>query len=84
MKSEVIFVIAVLFLICGWIGVSMKWQYDSDMQDKAFIEQLNSEKCKLVEVIAASSAFGSPQYKYQCTEKTYILNVDVTDVLTNK
>ncbi|WP_334069699.1 MULTISPECIES: hypothetical protein [Acinetobacter] len=88
MKSELLFVVAVVLIVSAWIGVSMKWQYDSDTeqarQKKAFIQKLNNEKCKLVTTIAANSVYTNTQYVYECTEKSYILNEDLSDVLTIK
>ncbi|AFI97475.1 hypothetical protein ABTC85_15395 [Acinetobacter baumannii] len=88
MKSEIVTVLIVLLIVFGWIGISLKWQYENDLdkskQEKAFIQQLNNEKCKLVEVLAADSVFGSPRYKYLCKDKSYTLNVDLSNVLTSK
>jgi hypothetical protein len=74
-------VLTVVFLLTKFVFDSNKQRQLSEVQ---FIHKMNSEKCKLVEVIAPNSAIATTQYKYQCISKSYTLNEDISDALTTK
>lgn len=73
--------LACAFLIGNFIEDSYEQKKQAEAQ---FIKKMNKENCKLVEVIAPNSAIATAQYKYHCTGKSYTLNSDLSDVLTNK
>lgn len=88
MKSELLFMLVAVLIVSTWVSISMKWQNENDTelarQKKAFIQKLNNEQCQLVTTIAANSVYTNTQYVYECKEKSYILNEDLSDVLTIK
>ncbi len=75
-----------LVLACVFLFAKVTFDRNEQRQlsEAKFIHKMNTEKCKLVEVIASNSAIATTQYKYQCTSKSYTLNADLSDVLTTK
>lgn len=86
--KEISILILVMACIVGFAILVVTKSYETQEkqanEEQAFINKMNSEKCRLTEVIAANGYFENPQYKYKCQDKSYTLNADISDKLTNK
>lgn len=76
--------ILAIFAICSVIILLYSITNDKQTAKENLIKKLNSENCKLILVIQPTSFFEKVKYQYQCDNKGYSLNIDISDKLKNK
>ncbi|MDC4411846.1 hypothetical protein NQ656_17540 [Acinetobacter baumannii] len=75
--------IALIVLIVVGTGVFFFAKSIEDGKELT-LKKLNSENCKLVEIIQPKNIIDAQQYKYQCDKMIYTLSIDYSSKLNNK
>ncbi|MDN5490488.1 MAG: hypothetical protein L0G48_08145 [Staphylococcus equorum] len=82
MKYVVVVMVVATYIIT--VAIVVFGSGSTDEKRAEMVQKLNRNNCKLAEVIAPNSMFADTQYKYECTNLNYTLNVDLSKDLSNK